>query len=127
MSAKRPDVKPHFKLWLSSSASEGVFGDGKWRLLGAIEATGSLRAAADSLGMSYRKAWGDLKKAEEQLGVLLVERRRGGSSGGRTTVTTDGRRWLAAYSRFRGQIEDATQRAFKSNIAELLKKGRKKR
>lgn len=55
------------KLWFSSKDAEGVFGDGKWRLLEAIDRTGSLSAASESLRISYRKAWGDLKKAQDNL------------------------------------------------------------
>ncbi|MFC1671896.1 hypothetical protein ACFL01_02045 [Planctomycetota bacterium] len=30
-------LTPHFKLWLSGKDAEGVFGDGKWRILEAIQ------------------------------------------------------------------------------------------
>ena len=98
-------VRPKFRLWLSSEDAEGVFGDGKWRLLEAIEREGSLKAATDSLGISYRKAWGDLKKAERSLGIKLVEKRRGGRSGGETRLTQAGKEWLVAYGRFRLKVE----------------------
>ncbi|MHC4061474.1 MAG: winged helix-turn-helix domain-containing protein [Planctomycetota bacterium] len=110
-----------FKLWLNCPEAEGVFGDGKWRLLEALEAEGSLRAASDRLGISYRKAWGDLKKAEEGLGVALVEKKRGGAHGGRTGLTAAGREWVGAYGRFRGQIENAAQGAYAEHMRELLK------
>jgi len=55
-------LRTKFKLWLSTEDAEGVFGDGKWRLLKKIDAKGSLKAASQSLHISYRKAWGDLKK-----------------------------------------------------------------
>ena len=71
------------KLWLSSSDDEGIFGDGKWRLLRAIERESSLSAAAKALHISYRKAWGDLKKAEECLGIKFIEKHRGGDHGGK--------------------------------------------
>jgi molybdate transport system regulatory protein len=106
---KRLNVR--FKLWLNCSDAEGVFGDGKWRLLKAVEAGGSLRAASDALGISYRKAWGDLKKAEDGLGVALVDKKRGGSQGGRTHLTAAGRKWVGAYQRFRAEIEKAAQNA----------------
>jgi len=122
MSAARLRLKLRFKLWLSSGAAEGVFGDGKWRLLAAIERHGSLKAASQSLGISYRKAWGDLKKAEKCLGVTFLEKRRGGPGGGESKLTAAGRKWLAAYSRFRSAIERTAAKAFDSHIAGLLKK-----
>ena len=108
-----------FKLWLNCSEAEGVFGDGKWRLLKAVEAEGSLRAASDTLGISYRKAWGDLKKAEDGLGVALVERKRGGSHGGRTGLTAAGRKWVGAYQRFRAEIEKAAQEGYARHMRGL--------
>ena len=110
-----------FKLWLNCSDAEGVFGDGKWRLLKTVGAKGSLRSASDALGISYRKAWGDLKKAEEGLGVALVEKQRGGRRGGRTCLTPEGRKWVAAYQRFRSAIEDATKNAYAKHMKGLTR------
>ncbi|UCF04026.1 MAG: LysR family transcriptional regulator [bacterium] len=111
---------PRMKLWLSSSEDEGVFGDGKWRLLEAIKRESSLKAAAQSLHISYRKAWGDLKKAEECLGLQFIEKHRGGDHGGETILTDEGRRWLTAYSRFRSELHDALQETFENHIATLF-------
>ena len=67
-------LRARFKLWLSTKDIEGVFGDGKWRLLKAVQSAESLSAASKSLRISYRKAWGDLKKAQEALNLTLVEK-----------------------------------------------------
>ena len=40
-------LRARFKLWLSTEDIEGVFGDGKWRLLRSIESEGSLAAASE--------------------------------------------------------------------------------
>lgn len=116
MNRKRNQLKPKFKLWLSSRTAEGVFGDGKWRLLKAVKAEGSLRAAAESLGISYRKAWGDIKKAEIHLGTVLVEKHHGGRKGGSTKLTSAGKSWVKAYSEFRAEIERAATRAYGRHI-----------
>jgi len=112
--SRRPAVKAGFKLWLCADDPKEVFGGGKWRLLEAIQREGSLRAAAADLGISYRKAWGDLRKAEESLGVTFLERRRGGSDGGETLLTDEGRRWLREYGRFHSRVERAVKKAFAS-------------
>lgn len=112
-------LNARFKLWLNTKELEGVFGDGKWRLLRSIETKGSLKAAAESLHISYRKAWGDLEKAQNALGVRLVEKQRGGNMGGRTSLTTEGKKWVRAYTRFRGDIERAMEKAYKKYIGEL--------
>lgn len=119
--AKKPrGLSPRMKLWLSSVDGEGVFGDGKWRLLQAIKRESSLKAAAESLHISYRKAWGDLRKAEECLGIKLIDKHRGGGHGGETTLTDEGRRWVAAYSRFRSDLKDALEEQFETHIKNLL-------
>jgi molybdate transport system regulatory protein len=112
-------LNARFKLWLNTEDAEGVFGDGKWRLLSAIEKEGSLRAASDKLGISYRKAWGDLKKAEEALGVELVAKQRGGSCGGGSGLTETGKKWVRRYAKFRSDIEKATKQAYDKHIKGL--------
>lgn len=114
-------LAPYCKLWLSSAQAQGVFGDGKWRLLQAVEREGSLRAAAERMGISYRKAWGDLQKAEKWLSVALVERQRGGSAGGTMRLTAMGRRWVEAYAQYRNDVETAIGRAFATHLEELMR------
>ena len=109
------------KLWLSSKNVEGVFGDGKWRLLQAIDRTGSLSAASKSLRISYRKAWGDLNKAQDALNTALVEKQRGGNRGGRTILTDEGKKWVEAYSKFRADVEKAVEKAYGKRIEGLLR------
>ncbi len=108
------ELRPGFKLWLSAGETEGVFGGGKWRLLEAIDKAGSLRGAAQSLGISYRKAWGDLRKAEEALGAVFVERHRGGSNGGDMLLTETGRKWVVEYARFQSNVKKAIDKEFRS-------------
>ena len=109
------------KLWLSSKDVEGVFGDGKWRLLQAIDRTGSLSAASKSLRISYRKAWGDLNKAQDALNTALVEKQRGGNTGGRTTLTGEGKQLVKAYAKFRADVEKAIEKAYGKHIEGLLR------
>ena len=113
-------ARARFKLWLSTRDIEGVFGDGKWRLLKAIENTGSLTSASKSLRISYRKAWGDLKKAQEALNIALVEKQRGGILGGQTTLTEQGKKWVKAYTRFRDDTEKAVEKAYEKHIRKLV-------
>ncbi|MHC4395109.1 MAG: winged helix-turn-helix domain-containing protein [Planctomycetota bacterium] len=114
-------LRARFKLWLSTKDIEGVFGDGKWRLLRSVETEGSLMAASQRLDISYRKAWGDLKKAQEYLGVSLVEKQRGGSMGGRTGLTAKGKRWVRAYAKFHSDVEKAVAKAYEKHLRELAK------
>ncbi|MCX5859806.1 MAG: LysR family transcriptional regulator [Proteobacteria bacterium] len=61
-------------LWLEDN--KGIyFGIGRVQLLNAIEELGSLRKAADKMGMSYRAAWGKIKATQKATGVKLLKRR----------------------------------------------------
>lgn len=86
----RPVVR--LNLWLED-ADGMVFGHGRALLLRKIEEHGSLRRAAEDLKMSYRAAWGKLKKSEALLGFPLVEKLGGNKSGfqltGRGKTLTD--------------------------------------
>jgi len=113
-------LRARFKLWLSTKDVEGIFGDGKWRLLEAIEAKGSLSAASKCLHISYRKAWGDLKKAEKYLRIALLDKQRGGSLGGRSALTAEGKKWVKAYKLFRQDIEIAVEQAYTKHIKGLV-------
>lgn len=112
-------LRAKFKLWLSTRDIEGAFGDGKWRLLQAIENTGSLSEASESLRISYRKAWGDIKKAQEALNEPLVEKHRGGNLGGQSALTKQGEKWVKAYTRFRNDIEKAVDKAYEKHIRKI--------
>ena len=64
-----PDVKLH--IWLEENS--GVyFGKGRYEILALIDELGSLKLAAEKLGMSYRGAWGKIKKTEEVIGQKLI-------------------------------------------------------
>ena len=84
------NARMHLKIWLtradgknSGTAGQELLGQGRVELLRRMAELGSLKKAAESMGMSYRLAWGRLKKMEEALGRPLVEsgdNRRGGYS-----------------------------------------------
>lgn len=109
-------LSPKVKIWISTESGGGAFGGGKYRLLKAIGEQGSLAAAAESLNISYRKAWGDLKKAEENLGFALIVKTRGGTGGGQTLLTAEGIRLIHAYSNFIDDVNRLTTEAYKKQM-----------
>lgn len=113
------DLHANFRLWIYSDCREGVFGDGKVRLLRAIDEHGSLQEAAKALKISYRKAWGDLKKSEKCLNQALIEKTRGGPGGGRTLLTEHGRKVVKGFDRFRENIKQHLEGEFMSFLGEL--------
>jgi molybdate transport system regulatory protein len=106
------------KIWLEVDGRP-AFGDGKCHWMTLIEETGSLKAAAEKLDMSYRGLWGRLRETERRLGVLLVERHAGGRGGGGTRLTDQGRRFLSAYKRFRSGINEYVDRRSAKLLAQM--------
>lgn len=77
------------------------FGEGPCRLLHLIEETGSLRAAALSMGMAYTKALHLMKCAEKNLGFSLTARTIGGKGGGGSVLTPEAKEFLHDYETYR--------------------------
>jgi molybdate transport system regulatory protein len=64
------------------------------QLLQALEATGSINSAAQSLGMQYKTAWQKIDQLGNLLPYPLVVKRTGGSGGGGSILTEEGTRLL---------------------------------
>jgi len=101
--------RPAFKVWMETD--EGyVFGPGVYSLLRKLDETGTLKVAAESLDMSYRFAWGLIKRAEEKLGAPLVSAHKGGRHGGGGVKLTDlGRRYLLEFTRLKEQVSSLSR------------------
>ena len=82
-----------------------AFGADDAALLRAVEAEGSLHAAASALGRSYSRAHGRVQELEEPVGSLL-ERRRGGAGGGGSELTDAARQLLARFDRLEAALAD---------------------
>jgi len=102
----------NYKLWLSSVTGEGIIEEDRYKLLQLIKEKGSLMAAANEMKISYRKAWGDLKKAEELLGYELIIRQRGGKDGGQSQLTPKAVNLLEAYNVLHTKMDDAVEKAY---------------
>ncbi|OQX77089.1 MAG: hypothetical protein B6D61_07740 [Bacteroidetes bacterium 4484_249] len=114
-------IEFNFKIWLSSKEGKGIMGDGKWKILKAIEKHGSLKAATEALGITYRRTWGDLKKIENDLGIKLLEKSRGGKDGGTTVLTPEGQNLVNAFDTFHNKVDQFIEQAFvefRQNIIE---------
>lgn len=102
-------ARPAYKLWLETDEGH-VFGPGVYSLLRKIQEKGTLKEAAASLGMSYRYAWGLIKKAEEKLGEPLISATKGGRHGGGSTEITElGRRYIEDFERFRRMLDEVSE------------------
>jgi molybdate transport system regulatory protein len=74
-------------------------------LLERIDASGSISAAANAMGMSYKAAWQAVEAMNNMSEQPVVARQTGGRHGGGTTLTEYGRRVVAAYRRLEKERE----------------------
>ena len=78
-----PDAPPRFvirnKIWIEDQQGNVVFGLGRYRMLDAVNRTGSLQAAAAEMKMSYKALWMRIRASEERMGRQLVVREGRGS------------------------------------------------
>lgn len=109
MKHKFNNFRVDYKIWLDNDRGIGILGEGKIDLLKEIKNTGSLVAAANSLNISYRKAWGDIRNAENLLGVKLIDRKRGGECGGTSTLTVDAQRIIEAWEKLHSKFDRAIE------------------
>lgn len=107
---KKRELKPVVSMRLFTE--QKCFGPGIAELLRRVDEHHSLRAAAQSMGMAYSKAWTITKNAEAGLGVKLLLSCTGGKNGGGAALTDEARRFLSGY--------DNCCRRLKSFAAELV-------
>ena len=70
---KNLKAKIRLHLWIETDRGM-IFGIGRAQMLENIEKCGSLQKAAKKRGISYRAAWGRIKKTEEVLGRKLLSK-----------------------------------------------------
>lgn len=119
MTKSNQEFIPKYKIWLENSDGNGVLGDGKWLLLKAIEKHGSLMAATEQLGLSYRNTWNRLKKIEKLLGYSLIEKKRGGKDGGKTILTEKGIKLVQSFDKFHAEFDELINKSFETLFKDL--------
>jgi molybdate transport system regulatory protein len=95
-------MKPKVNLWIEI---DGQVVLSRWRvgLLNAIAETGSISAAAELLGVPYRRAW---EKIHE------MEKRLGGLRGGGAQLTPAAQDFVARFLEFSEGIDRHVQQQF---------------
>jgi molybdate transport system regulatory protein len=89
-------------------------GPGKIALLEAIQSTGSISAAARSIGMSYRRAWLLVDEINQTLREPAVTAEAGGVRGGGAAVTPVGERIVGLYRAIESQARAAAGSEFRA-------------
>jgi molybdate transport system regulatory protein len=80
-------------------ASGARIGPGKAALLQSIHDTGSISAAARSMGMTYKRAWLLLDSINQAFDEPVVTAAPGGAGGGGAVLTAFGAEMLERYQR----------------------------
>ncbi len=105
--SKYYDIFLKYKIYLSQKENKEIIDESIFMLLLAIKNEKSLSNASEKLGISYRKAWGDIIKAEQILGFSFVERKRGGVKGGESWLTNEGDNMVNSYLKLTKQFDKA--------------------
>jgi len=95
--------------------SRSALGPGMAQLLEHIASHGSIRSAAHSINMSYRKAWLLIQELQKTFDGPVVTAAAGGLAGGGTNLTELGWKLLQCYRR----IEASGTRAVQSDLRAL--------
>ena len=109
-----PATRHHFRLRITRGDDIAV-GPGKVELLEAIGATGSITAAAKTLGMSYRRAWLLVDTMNRCFRRPVVDAEAGGHRGGGTRLSPLGEEVVRRYR----AAERAAERAAAAELRAL--------
>ena len=99
---------------------EKCFGTGIAQLRRGVEEHHSLRAAAQSMGMAYSKAWTIVRRCEEGLGFPLLHSTTGGRNGGGATLTPEAEQLLETYERYCQRLRAAAADIFAEEFQAYL-------
>ncbi|MBN1853926.1 MAG: LysR family transcriptional regulator [Pirellulales bacterium] len=111
--ARISGIEPRIKIWLEKDGKH-AFGAGIRDVLKAVEAGGSIKAAAGLLGRSYRRVWGQIKEMERALGAPLVQTRVGGEKLSRSALTELAIQLVSDYDVLRQRVIDLVEKEFSS-------------
>lgn len=81
-----------------SIAGQSLGGQGRFALLGLIDACGSISQAAKRMGMTYKNAWDAVDAMNTAAGEPLVARTVGGQGGGGARLTERGRELIQRFT-----------------------------
>ncbi len=95
-------------------------GPGKIELLESIQRTGSLRQAAQALGMSYRRAWLLLDGLNRSFSEPASTASIGGQGGGGVTLTPFGLEIIRCYRAAAQAIESASRQELQPIASKAL-------
>ena len=84
------------RIWVEWN-DEILIGEGRLRLLNAIEKEGSISKAAKSIQLSYKKAWRLIDTVNKNAKEIVVQSSIGGKGGGGAKITPYGKKMMHAF------------------------------
>ena len=99
----------HLSVRIDFEPSGSAFGPGMAQLLERLSEHGTLRRAAASMGMSYRKAWLLIQEMQAAFHGAVVTAVVGGAGGGGMRLTELGTSLLKTYRRIEAGVTQASQ------------------
>ena len=103
------------KVWIQDPDGKVVFGLGRYRILKAVQDTGSLQAAAKELKMSYQAVWMRIRASEKRIGRELVVR---DGKGSRLTPLTEN--LMKQYKRLLSILEKESDEVYQDLMSDKL-------
>jgi molybdate transport system regulatory protein len=107
------NMQPKFNAWLEKKGKV-VLSAWRVKLLETIAETGSISAAAEKLGVPYRRCWEKVQEIEVGLGAKVVETAVGGSGGGGAQLTATGRRAVEQFHAFYDGLDAEIERRYRA-------------
>jgi molybdate transport system regulatory protein len=108
--AKEVTVEIKVKFWIENRG-EVVLGGGKTDLLLAVDRLGSIQRAADEFGMSYRHAWGAIRKIEQRAGFKILDTKLGRKDGG-ARLTPEGKAFIEKVDSLLEELQTLVKKRF---------------
>lgn len=113
--ALRAHLKPRHKLWLNWNGAF-LMGPRYLRFLDAVERIGTIRAAGQAVGWSYRTCLNRVRAMERVLGFKVLATTRGGHRGGGARLTPAARRLTRLFARWRRHALHSSDVAFRKAL-----------
>ena len=105
-------LQPKQKLWFTWKG-RFLMGPRYLRFLEAVDKSGTIRAAGQEVGWSYRTCLNRLREMEQVLGSKVLETKRGGASRGGARLTPAARRLVKLFASWRGAATRSSDAAFR--------------
>ena len=112
----RDHLDPKLKVWITW---DGTFlmGPRYLRFLAAVDESGTIRAAGQEVGWSYRTCLNRIRRMERALGAPVLVTTRGGRGGGGARLSADARRLVRVFARWQQDVARLSRRAFRSALS----------